>query len=227
MAKRIAIVGLLCLALCLSGVSAFATGDSGKTYNQGSGEPRAEVPATAKAEAPAEPKAEIPTEPQSSLSSVIFTQNGTEIQQSIDGGKTWESYSPIEEPEYFTYDEFAAWIENEAENIQKLVDAGEWTEEEAAEVLAYYAEILERISDGVMVSKRPTLNDDQLFFSMPNTVRPEQYQTFVFDGSSYTSIGPFDTEEELFNALKGYTDTAVAEGTMTPEEAASLLVKYQ
>ena len=74
--------------------------------------------------------------------SVLFRQDGADIQQSTDEGKTWQSYSPIEETDYFTYDEFSAWIENETENIQKLVDAGEWTEAEATEALEYYDEIL-------------------------------------------------------------------------------------
>ena len=110
-------------------------------------------------------------------------------------------YSPIEETDYFTYDEFSAWIENETENIQKLVDAGEWTEAEATEALEYYDEILKSILEGKMVGKRASSSDDQLFFSMPDNAQAEQYQTFVFDGNTYKSIGPFDTQEELFNAL--------------------------
>ena len=49
----------------------------------------------------------------------------------------------------------------------------------------------------------------------------------VFDGNTYKSIGPFDTEEELFNALKEYTDTEVEAGTMSQAEATALLEKYQ
>lgn len=78
-----------------------------------------------------------------------------------------------------------------------------------------------------MVGKRTSSNDDQLFFSMPGNTRPEQYQTFVFDGSTYKSIGPFDTQEELFHALKDYTDAKVEAGTMTQAEATALLEKYQ
>lgn len=137
------------------------------------------------------------------------------------------AYSPIEETDYFTYDEFSAWIENETENIQKLVDAGEWTEAEATEALEYYDEILKSILEGKMVGKRASSSDDQLFFSMPDNAQPEQYQTFVFDGNTYKSIGPFDTEEELFNALKEYTDTEVEAGTMSQAEATALLEKYQ
>lgn len=203
MAKKLGIIVLLCFSLCVGGVSAFA--------DEGHDE--------------ADTKALIET--QSPLSSVLFRQNGADIQQSADDGKTWESYSPIEEPDYFTYDEFSAWLENETENIQKLVDAGEWTEVEAAEALAYYDEILKSILVGTMVGKRAASCDDQLFFSMPNNAQPEQYQTFVFDGNTYKSIGPFDTEEELFNALKDYTDEEVEAGTMTQAEATTLLEKYQ
>ena len=41
------------------------------------------------------------------------------------------------------------------------------------------------------------------------------------------TIGPFDTEEELFDALKEYTDTEVEAGTMSQAEATALLEKYQ
>ena len=52
-------------------------------------------------------------------------------------------------------------------------------------------------------------------------------KTRFFDGNTYKSIGPFDTEEELFNALKEYTDTEVEAGTMSQAEATALLEKYQ
>ena len=42
-----------------------------------------------------------------------------------------------------------------------------------------------------------------------------------------TEVGPFDTQEELFNALKDYTDAEVEAGTMTQAEATALLEKYQ
>lgn len=203
MAKKIGIIVLLCFSLCIGGVFALAAEDNGKASTQ------------------------FLVEAYSPLSSVILRQNGTDIQQSVDEGKSWEKYSPVEESEYFTYDEFSAWIEKEADNIQELVDAGEWTEAKATEVLNHYNELLENISEGVMVSKRATLDDDQLLFSMPNTERPEQYQTFIFDGDAYKSIGPFDTKEELFNALKDYTDAEVEAGTMTQADATAILEKYQ
>ena len=164
MAKKIGIIVLLCFSLCVGGVSAFANEGHDETDTQ------------------------TLIETQHPVSSVLFRQDGADIQQSTDEGKTWQSYSPIEETVYFTYDEFSAWIENETENIQKLVDAGEWTEAEATEALEYYDEILKSILEGKMVGKRASSSDDQLFFSMPNNAQPEQYQTFVFDGNTYKSI---------------------------------------
>ena len=164
MAKKIGIIVLLCFSLCVGGVSAFANEGHDETDTQ----------------------TLIETQPP--VSSVLFRQDGADIQQSTDEGKTWQSYSPIEETDYFTYDEFSAWIENETENIQKLVDAGEWTEAEATEALEYYDEILKSILEGKMVGKRASSSDDQLFFSMPDNAQAEQYQTFVFDGNTYKSI---------------------------------------
>ena len=199
MTKKLGMIVLLCFSLYVGGISAFAAESNPQTL----------------------------IETQSPVSAVLFRQSGAEIQQSADEGKTWESYSPIEETDYFTYDEFSTWLEAETKNIQKLVDAGEWTEAEAAQALACYDEILKSISDGKMVGKRASASDDQRFFSMPGNTRPEQYQTFMFDGSAYKSIGPFDTQEELLNALKDYTDAEVEAGTMTQAEAATLLEKYR
>lgn len=203
MAKKLGIIVLLCFSLCVGGISAFAN------------------------EVDAEADTQALIETQSPVSSVFFRQSGADIQQSVDEGKTWESYSPAEETDYFTYDAFSAWLETETENIQKLVEAGEWTEAEAAEALARYDEIRKSILEGRMVGKRASASAEQLFFSMPQSTRLEQYQTFVFDGRTYERIGPFDTQEELFNALKDYTDAEVEAGTMTQAEAAALLEKHQ
>lgn len=68
MAKKIGIIVLLCFSLCVGGVSAFA--DEGH--------------------AGADTQALIETQPP--VSSVLFRQDGADIQQSTDEGKTWQSY---------------------------------------------------------------------------------------------------------------------------------------
>ncbi len=84
MAKKLGIIVLLCFSLCVGGVSRLSL---------------------MKAMPKADTQALIET--QSPVSSVLFRQSGADIQQSVDEGKTWENYSPIEETEYFTYDEFS------------------------------------------------------------------------------------------------------------------------
>ena len=68
MAKKIGIIVLLCFSLCVGGVSAFANEGHDETDTQ----------------------TLIETQP--SVSSVLFRQDGADIQQSTDEGKTWQSY---------------------------------------------------------------------------------------------------------------------------------------
>ena len=204
MTKKLGLLLLvLCLALSLCAVTAFAANSDNN--------------------APSAPT----TEPQTAISEVSFRQNGTAIQQSMDGGKSWEAYTLAEEADYFTYDEFAAWLEVETANIQALVEAGEWTQDEADKALENYKAILDGIANGQMVSKRDNPSQDQMFFSLPEMSRPETYQTYLYDGTSYTNFGPFDTEEELYNALQKYTEEQVSAGKMLPAEANALLGQYK
>lgn len=68
MAKKIGIIVLLCFSLCVGGVSAFANEGHDETDTQ----------------------TLIETQPP--VSSVLFRQDGADIQQSTDEGKTWQSY---------------------------------------------------------------------------------------------------------------------------------------
>ena len=82
MAKKIGIIVLLCFSLCVGGVSAFANEGYDETDTQ----------------------TLIETQPP--VSSVLFRQDGADIQQSTDEGKTWQSYSPIEETFFFQFASF-------------------------------------------------------------------------------------------------------------------------
>lgn len=204
MAKKIGLLlPALCCTLGLCTVTAFAASESNNTS----------VSPTA--------------ERQTLMSSVLFRQNRVDVQQSTDDGKSWEIYSPTDETEYFTYEEFSEWLETETKHIQELVDAGEWTQAEASETIANYRAILNDIANGQMVSKRNNSSQDQLFFSLPNMEHPETYQTFLYDGNEFKAFGPYDTEEDLYNAIKEYTETQVSKGGMLPAEADALLEKYE
>lgn len=162
------------------------------------------------------------------LSSIIVRQNGNSIEQSYDNGVTWENYTCKQANEFFTYDEYFEWVETEKKAIQKLADAEAWTQDQANETISRYNEILKKIKNGLMVSKRDDYNEDQVLFSLPPEVmKTEDYQTVVYDGDTFKSFGPFETTEELYSALKQYSDGQVASGAMMQADADDLLKKYE
>lgn len=161
------------------------------------------------------------------LSTVIVRQNGDTVEQSYDNGITWENYTYKETHDFFTYDEYVQWVETEKEAIQKLVEAGEWSQKQADEVISRYDEVLSKIKGGLMVSQRKDYDEEQIFFSLPEGMHTEGYQTFVYDGDSFKNFGPFETKEELYNALKEYSDGQVTSGIMSQADANDLLKKYK
>lgn len=100
---------------------------------------------------------------------------------STDGGKTWiseeefDAAHPKTEVEWWTYDEYAAWLENEKAELQDMLgekgwtgSRGEfvWTQEEIDKTIAMYEEILEQIGRGMLVSK--TVNGSENTMLMQN-----------------------------------------------------------
>lgn len=101
---------------------------------------------------------------------------------STDGGKTWISQEefdaayPETEVEWWTYDEYAAWLENEKIELQDML--GErgwtpsrgwfvWTQKEIDATVAMYEDILEQIGRGVKVSKTVNGSEDTMLMQSP------------------------------------------------------------
>ena len=89
---------------------------------------------------------------------------------SFDGGKTFEAMTdeeferrfPTPNVEWWTYEEYAAWLEQEKVNLQSMLGEtgstggrGEfvWTQEIIDETIAMYEGILQEIKEGIMYSK--------------------------------------------------------------------------
>ena len=89
---------------------------------------------------------------------------------SFDGGKTFEAMTdeefarrfPTPNVEWWTYEEYAAWLEQEKVNLQSMLGEtgstggrGEfvWTQEIIDETIAMYEGILQEIKEGMMYSK--------------------------------------------------------------------------
>lgn len=151
----------------------------------------------------------------STLSSYTDPKDGKNY-YSWDGGKTWEPLtdeelrqrSPLADVEWWTYEEYAAWLENEKVELQAMLGEkgwtggrGEftWTQEIIDETIAMYERILQEIKEGKLYSKSVGGDTDSLLISggagdifvreedgTVTPIDPSQVQTatFVFDGST-------------------------------------------
>lgn len=160
------------------------------------------------------------------LSTVTIRQDGDTLTSSYDGGNTWSSFSN-EEHDFYSYNEFQSWIKEQEAGISKLVEAGEWTQENADVVIQQYYDLLGKLDNGLLVSKRENDTDDQYFVSYPKTAHTEGFQTVIYTENGYEFFGPYDTEKELYEALETYTGIQVEAGSMTTGEAEAILRNYK
>ena len=103
-----------------------------------------------------------------SLMSYVDPSDG-KTYYSFDGGQTFEPLTdaefearfPTPDVEWWTYDEYKAWLETEKKQLQDCIgDRGwangeefVWTQEKVDETVAMYEQILEEIKNGVMYSR--------------------------------------------------------------------------
>ena len=120
-------------------------------------------------------------EDDSTLTSYTDPKDGKNY-YSWDGGKTWEPLtdeelrqrSPLADVEWWTYEEYAAWLENERAELQAMLGEkgwtggrGEfvWTQEIIDETIAMYEGILQEIGEGKLYSKSVGGDTDSLLSS--------------------------------------------------------------
>lgn len=161
------------------------------------------------------------------LSTVIIRQDEDTLTSSYDGGNIWNPFSYEETHDFCSHNEFSSWIKEQEAEISALVEAGEWTQENADAVIQHYYELLERLDDGLLIGKRESDTDDQYFVSYPNAAHTEGFQTVICTENGYEFIGTYDTEKELYEALEAYTELQVEAGNMTADEAKTILKKYE
>ena len=175
---------------------------------------------------------------------LAYNDEDGNIYYSADGGETFfnekefnEKY-PSPEVEWWTYEEYKEWLDNERIQLQSMLGEkawtggrGEfvWTQEMIDETIASYEEILKKIEDGVKVSKTvdgseeiqiATYDDKEHFMeSVEGAAIASDKETKVF--------GPYDTKEELLDAIKSYCEEQVRLGNMTQKEADEIIEKYE
>ena len=122
------------------------------------------------------------TSEEESLMSYVDPYDG-KTYYSFDGGKTFEPLTdaefearyPTPDVEWWTYDEYKAWLEQEKVALQSLVgESGTaggveftWTQEKVDETIALYESILADIQNGVLYSKTVDGSDDVMLVMNP------------------------------------------------------------
>ena len=138
---------------------------------------------------------------------------------SFDGGKTFEPLTdeeferrfPAPNVEWWTYEEYAAWLEQEKVNLQSMLGEtgytggrGEfvWTQEIIDETIAMYEGILQEIKEGKMYSKTVD-GDDTLIMS---------YDPADIEKNMETNTGDFFVRD--------------VDGTMTPIDSSQVKTSF-
>lgn len=127
-----------------------------------------------------------------------------------------------------------------------------WTQEKIDETIEMYEQVLEEIKNGLLVSKTvdgrtdvgliegggqtPYSSEDGMVMyafdgdaAYTGWTSPDLYRgySYVFNGGdSQTTLGPYDTPEELRAALEDEVDARVADGRLSEEEARGILESF-
>ena len=171
--KKTTITSLLVAAALVAGTTTvFATSAPAKTNPSASSETTA-----------VESGAADSTTEEETIMSYVNADDG-QTYYSFDDGKTftpltdaeYEALYPTQDIEWWTYDEYKAWLENEKVQLQSMlgergsVNGGEefvWTQEKIDETIALYEETLQDIKNGMMYSKTVDGQDDVLVVYNP------------------------------------------------------------
>lgn len=147
---------------------------------------------------------------------------------STDGGETWtpmtdEEFSKVyssPDVEWWTAEEYAAWLENEKKELQTIIGSRgwtpstgwfTWTQEMVDETIVRYEEILAMIEDGYLVSKFV----DGSYDPMDSLVRLEEFepdQMFLdaLDSQQYASAELQSDAENTGRKLERYKEFGLA-----------------
>ena len=238
MKKRTAILSLVLAVLLVAGApTAFAV--SAQTDNDLSIEEKDRMLNAQNAAVSSEP----------TLGSYVNPQDG-KTYYSFDGGKTFEPLTdeefeqrfPSPDVEWWTYDEYKAWLENEKVQLQDMIgetgwtgSQGEfvWTQEKVDETIKMYEGILEEIKNGVLYSKMVDGSENGGFcmvinyedIKMGTSSRKLSLSVKLLDGEEVT-FGPYATEDELLAEVEPFCKEQVANARMTQAEADEIIQRY-
>jgi beta-lactamase regulating signal transducer with metallopeptidase domain len=177
------------------------------------------------------------------ISTVLSRVDNDNIQYSIDEGKTWmnqveyDAEYPVPNVEWWTYDEYKAWLDNEKIELTKLIGgrawtSGDgwftWTQKHVDDAIDMYEKNLADIKKGTKISKTVNGREDIVLSSDPGELSTSaSYSVAItLDNGEVITFGPNETKEELLSKVKPYCEQQVQQGNMTQKEANEILSKY-
>lgn len=167
---------------------------------------------------------------------------------SFDDGKTFEPLTdaefealyPTQDIEWWTYDEYKAWLDNEKVTLQSMLGekgwtsgsgAFVWTQEKIDETIAMYEATLEEIKNGVLYSKTVDGQDDLLISYNPTDralgTSTDAIELYIrLDNGVEKTFGPYETNAELLAEVRPFCEEQVRLGNMAQSEADEILSRY-
>ncbi len=148
--------------------------------------------------------------------------------------------------EWWTYDEYKAWLEEEIVQLNSALGekgwtnkTGEfvWTQEKIDETIQMYEDTLEEIKNGAHISKAMIEN-----IEADGTVTGIQMENYDADAEEVGAsslwlcvtedgepkvFGPYQTNEELLAEVKPYFEEQISLGKMTKDEMHEILDEYE
>lgn len=177
---------------------------------------------------------------------ISYYENG-QLFFSPDGGKsfsdeaTFKKMYPAYDVEWWTYEEYARYVEQEKKNLQSFLDAGEpdLTQEMVDASIAEYEALLQQLKDGFMLSKSVNghsditiISDSSLAKSISESgsesgtaVSAAHDLCIMLDNGEKTVFGPYDSRQELLDEVQPFCEKQIALGNMTEKEAEEILQK--
>lgn len=168
---------------------------------------------------------------------------------SWDEGKTWtpltdeeyEGMFPTPDIEWWTYDEYKAWLDSEKVQLQDII--GEkgwnptdgwyvWTQEDVDEAVKRYEDILQEIKSGMMVSKSVDSDENTIMSYDPKDIEMgtagHEYSISIrLNNGEEADFGPYSTKEEMLAVVKPYCEEQIKAKNMSQQEADDILSKYE
>ncbi len=158
-------------------------------------------------------------------------------------GKTWmneDEYNllyPTPEVEWWTYDEYKAWMEQTLSDMQTLVgdttsgyydnegNLRHLTKEDVDKAQENFNAVLNDIKNGIKVSKSVDGQDKMMISYNPDEIKvgTGYLMSIVGDNAEPIVFGPYETREQLIEAVKPYCEEQVQAGNMTRDEADKII----